>query len=247
MTAALSVDGLSFAYGKGGFALRDVGFDVTPGRFTALLGANGAGKSTLMGLLTRLFTPDDGVIKVCGQDMGRHPRACLAAMGVVFQQPTLDLDLTVRQNLTYAAGLRGLPRALVAPRIADLLGRFALTERAGDKVRLLNGGHRRRVELARALLHRPPLLILDEPTVGLDAPSRRDLVAHVHRLCADEGVAVLWATHLFDEVWAQDDVVLLHRGRVRATGGVADLLARTGTGNLADAFHALTAEAEAAA
>lgn len=245
MTAALSVDNLSFAYGKGGFALRDAGFEVAPGRFTALLGANGAGKSTLMGLLTRLFTPDEGVIRVCGQDMARHPRACLAAMGVVFQQPTLDLDLTVRQNLTYAAGLRGLSGRLVAPRIADLLGRFALTERAGDKVRLLNGGHRRRVELARALLHRPPLLILDEPTVGLDAPSRRDLVAHVHRLCADEGVAVLWATHLFDEVWGDDDVVLLHRGRVRATGGMADLLARVGTDSLADAFHILTAEAAA--
>lgn len=242
MTAALSVDGLCFAYGKGGFALRDVGFDAAPGRFTALLGANGAGKSTLMGLLTRLFTPDAGRISVCGQDLTRQPRAGLAAMGLVFQQPTLDLDLTVGQNLTYAAGLRGLSRAQAAPRIAGLLDRFALTERAGDRVRLLNGGHRRRVELARALLHRPPLLILDEPTVGLDAPSRRDLVAHVHGLCADEGVAVLWATHLFDEVWADDHVVLLHRGRVRATGGVADLLVRTGTASLADAFHALTAE-----
>lgn len=237
---ALAVDHLGFAYGKGGFALDGVGFTVAPGRFTALLGANGAGKSTLMGLLTRLFTPAVGDIRVCGHDLRRHPRAGLAAMGVVFQQPTLDLDLSVRQNLTYAAGLRGLSRADTAPRIADLLERFGLSARAGDKVRLLNGGHRRRVELARALLHRPRLLILDEPTVGLDAPSRRDLVEHVHRLCAQDGVAVLWATHLFDEVRDGDDVVLLHRGRVRAMGDVAALRACTGTDSLADAFQALT-------
>lgn len=241
MTAALSVENLSFAYGKGGFALREAAFTVEPGRFMALLGANGAGKSTLMGLLTRLFTPDAGSISICGHDLRRHPRAGLAAMGVVFQQPTLDLDLTVRQNLTYAAGLRGLSGRQTGPRIDELLERFTLTPRAGDRVRLLNGGHRRRVELARALLHRPQLLILDEPTVGLDAPSRRDLVDHVHLLCAQDGVCVLWATHLFDEVRDSDDVVLLHKGRVRATGTVPDLLAQSGADSLADAFHALTA------
>lgn len=239
MRAALTVGQLGFSYGKGGFALRGVAFSVEPGRFTALLGANGAGKSTLMGLLTRLFTPDTGAISIAGHDLRRQPGAALAAMGVVFQQPTLDLDLTVRQNLTYAAGLRGLSARQTAPRITELLDRFALSDRAGDKARLLNGGHRRRVELARALLHRPPLLILDEPTVGLDAPSRRDLVDHVHRLCADDGVAVLWATHLFDEVRDGDDVVLLHKGQVRATGSVPDLLSRTGAGTLGEAFATL--------
>lgn len=239
MKAALTVDQLGFSYGQGGFALSGVAFAVGPGRFTALLGANGAGKSTLMGLLTRLFTPDTGGIHIAGHDLRHRQGAALAAMGVVFQQPTLDLDLTVRQNLTYAAGLRGLSARQTAPRIAELLDRFALADQAGDKVRLLNGGHRRRVELARALLHRPPLLILDEPTVGLDAPSRRDLVDHVHRLCADDGVAALWATHLFDEVQDGDDVVLLHRGHVRATGGVPDLLSRTGAGTLGEAFGTL--------
>ncbi|MCH7478182.1 MAG: ATP-binding cassette domain-containing protein, partial [SAR324 cluster bacterium] len=119
-----------------------------------------------------------------------------ANIGVVFQQPTLDLDLTVRQNLLYHAALHGLGRTESLARIETELGRLGMAERARERVRRLNGGHRRRVEIARALLHRPGLLLLDEPTVGLDVPTRQAIVAHVHSLAREDGVAVLWATHL---------------------------------------------------
>jgi len=244
MTApALELRGVGFGHrpGAGGraFALSDVGFSIAGGQFTALLGVNGAGKSTLLSVVTRLFDATAGEVRVCGHSLTQAPLKALACMGVVFQQPTLDLDLSVRQNLTYAAGLRGLSQRAVAPRLEALLAQFGLAGRARDKVRALNGGHRRRVELARALLHRPRLLILDEPTVGLDVPSRRALVEHVHALCRDEGVAVLWATHLIDEIGVEDQVVVLHQGRVLTSGPVAEVNRRAAAGTLNQAFHTL--------
>jgi ABC-2 type transport system ATP-binding protein len=142
----------------------------------------------------------------------------MADLGVVFQQTTLDLDLTVRQNLRYFAALHGLSGRAADARIDAALARLGMAERAGEKARGLNGGHRRRTEIARALLHEPKVLLLDEPTVGLDAPSRAALTQHIHALCSDTGVTVLWATHLTDEVLDGDQVVLLHRGRVLADG-----------------------------
>lgn len=225
--------------GGKGFALRDVNFTVEAGQFTALLGVNGAGKSTLLSVITRLFNVGSGEVLVCGHSLTREPLKALGAMGVVFQQPTLDLDLSVTQNLTYAAGLRGMPRREARARIEQLLVQFELDGRANDRVRALNGGHRRRVELARALLHRPRLLILDEPTVGLDVPSRRALVEHVHAICRDDGVAVLWATHLIDEIGPEDHVVVLHQGRILTTGSVASVKTLTEAGSLNQAFHTL--------
>ena len=122
-----------------------------------------------------------------------------------------------------------------------MLGRLGLAERAGGKVRTLSGGMKRRVEIARALLHRPRLLVLDEPTVGLDMDSRRDIVEHVHRLCREEDLAVLWATHLIDEIWPDDRVVLLHRGRVRAAGAIDEVVRAADAGDLGDAYQQLTA------
>ena len=240
--AALAIDGVSFGYARRApRALEEVAFAVPGGGFTALLGPNGAGKSTLMALVTGLFAAETGRIAVCGHDLRRSPRAALAAMGVVFQRPTLDLDLTVEQNLRYAAALHGLARRGTAARSEELLGRLGLADRAGAAVRTLSGGTRRRVEIARALLHRPRLLILDEPTVGLDIDSRRGIVEHVHRLCREEGLAVLWATHLIDEIWPGDSVVLLHQGRVRASGGIAAVVGAAAAGDLADAYRRLTA------
>ncbi|MGE3292001.1 MAG: ABC transporter ATP-binding protein [Geminicoccaceae bacterium] len=236
--AALEVQGVSYGYTRAVKALDLVSFSVPAGRFTALLGPNGAGKTTLMALVTRLFSAEAGTIRVCGHDLAHEPRAALAAMGVVFQRPTLDVDLTVEQNLRYAAALYGM--ADVSGRIAEVLRRMRLSERAGTKVRTLSGGMKRRVEIGRALLHRPQLLVLDEPTVGLDMESRRDLVEHVHALCRDEHLAVLWATHLIDEIAPEDRVVLLSRGKIRATGAIGEVVAAAGASDLGAAYRRLT-------
>lgn len=217
----LAIHDLSFFYGPM-VALDGLSLEVPAGRFCALLGPNGAGKSTLFSLLTRLFVAPKGQITVAGHDLGRAPRASLAAMGVVFQQPTLDLDLTVRRNLLYFAALHGISGREADRRVAEALDRLGMAERAGEIVRALNGGHRRRMELARALIHRPRVLLLDEPTVGLDAAARAAITDHAHDLAA-EGMAILWATHLTDEVRDGDDLVVLHHGRVRAQGRAGDL------------------------
>ncbi|NSX56229.1 ATP-binding cassette domain-containing protein [Sulfitobacter sp. 1151] len=217
MNKGLSVKGVSFAFGRKQ-ALVDVSFSVEPGVFCALLGPNGAGKSTLFSLLTRLFTTPDGQITVGGYDLAKHPRAALAQMGVVFQQTTLDLDLTIRQNLRYFAALHGLSGRGATVRIDAALDRLDLADRAGEKARTLNGGHKRRTEIARALLHGPSILLLDEPTVGLDAATRRAITDHVHSIADQDGITVLWATHLTDEIVANDQVVILHQGRILRDG-----------------------------
>lgn len=241
MTAALDISRVSYSYGSR-MALDDVSFTVDAGRFTALLGPNGAGKSTLFALATRLLSIPEGRIGVFGADLARTPGAALRRMGIVFQQSTLDLDLSVAQNLRYFASLHGIGRREADRRMEAELSRLDMAERAGEKVRALNGGHRRRAEIARALLHRPSLLLLDEPTVGLDLPTRRRLIDHVHALCRDEGIAALWATHLIDEIdTACDAVVILHQGRVRAAGTAAAVM---GPVSLDQAFNTLTGAAE---
>jgi ABC-2 type transport system ATP-binding protein len=242
---ALVIEQVSFAYGRTQPALDEVGFRVPAGRFTALLGPNGAGKTTLMSLVTRLFHSRGGSITVDGFDLERDSRAALAAMGVVFQRPTLDLDLSVEQNLRYAASLQGLSHKRAAQRIAYELERLGIADRRRSPARTLSGGLRRRAELARALLHEPRLLILDEPTVGLDIDSRRGIVEHVHRLCRERDLAVLWTTHLIDEIWPDDQIVILGEGRVRAVGTTEAVLAQAGSANLADAYKQLTAVARA--
>jgi ABC-2 type transport system ATP-binding protein len=236
---ALAVDGVSHRYGPRQ-ALADVSFAIQPARFAVLLGLNGAGKSTLFSLVTRLYGTQQGRIHIFGHDVSRTPGEALRVLGVVFQSRTLDLDLSVMQNLTYHAALHGIGRREAQARGHDVLARIALTDRAKDKVRSLSGGQMRRVEIARALLHRPRLLILDEPTVGLDVRSRADILNHVRQLVAEHGVCVLWATHLIDEVAETDDVVVLHHGRVLAHGPASRMIADTGTHDIRGAFARLT-------
>lgn len=239
----LEVEQLSFAYGPRK-ALDEVGFRVQPGECAILLGPNGAGKSTLFSLVTRLYDAPAGQIRIAGRSLRQDSYAALSRLGVVFQQPTLDLDLSVAQNLRYHAALHGLSRKEAERRIGEELERQGMYGRRDEKVRQLNGGHRRRVEIARALLHRPVLLLLDEPSVGLDVPSRRALVEYIHALCRSRGVAVLWATHLIDEIGEDDSLIVLHKGQVRAKGTVREVLAGQGVDTVSAAFHRLTAEGE---
>lgn len=234
--SGLSVKDLGFSYGARR-ALDGVSFDVTPGRFCALLGPNGAGKSTLFVLMSRLFTSTEGTIEIAGHDLSRHPRAALARIGIVFQQPTLDLDLSVRRNLSYFAALHGIGGRQASHRIDAALERLGMAERAAERARDLNGGHRRRAEIARALVHDPSVLLLDEPTVGLDAASRAAITRHVHELALDGGLTVLWATHLTDEVYPGDQLIILHRGKVLADGRAESV---AGSRPLADVFLEMT-------
>jgi ABC-2 type transport system ATP-binding protein len=238
---ALAIDGISHSYGARR-ALDNVSFEVRPASFTALLGLNGAGKSTLFALITRLFGVQRGRIGIFGHDIGRTPGEALRLLGVVFQPRTLDLDLSLTQNLLYHAALHGIARREARLRAADLLARIGLSDRAGHKVRDLSGGQMRRLEIARALLHRPRLLLLDEATVGLDVKARADIVGHVRQLVAEQGIGVLWATHLFDEIEQTDDLVVLHQGRVLAKGPATRVIADSGGSDVNAAFARLTTQ-----
>jgi ABC-2 type transport system ATP-binding protein len=240
---ALEFNHVSHSYGARK-ALDDVSFTLAPGAFCVLLGLNGAGKSTMFSLITRLFALQKGVIRLLGRDLSISPGSALAELGVVFQSRTLDLDLSVAQNFYYHAALHGIGKAEAAARTQKLLEAVGLADRAKDKVRNLSGGQMRRAEIARALLHRPRLLVLDEPTVGLDIGARADILKLVRGLIADEGLSVLWATHLTDEVELGDEVLVLHKGRMLAEGGVANLLRQTGAADMRAAFVAIVGEKE---
>ena len=236
----LDVRDLNFVYGKRQ-ALHKVNFVLNRGEFHALLGPNGAGKSTLFSLISRLFALQDGEILLNGNNLRQSPAQALRQIGMVFQQSTLDLDLSVAQNLHYHAALQGIPTQLRQQRIELELQRLEMADRIDTRVRQLNGGHRRRVEIARALIHQPSLLLLDEATVGLDTRSRREINRHVRRLCAERGVTVLWATHLIEEIEAEDTVTLLHQGKVLATASSAQIIRDSGEPDLVQAFESLTA------
>ncbi|TNH39979.1 ABC transporter ATP-binding protein [Paracoccus haeundaensis] len=236
MTAALQIDHVSHNFGAVQ-ALDDVSLTVPRGGFTALLGVNGAGKTTLFSLVTRLYNNRSGMIRVAGHDLRREPSQALARLGVVFQSRAMDADLTIRQNLIYHASLHGIPGRLARPCIDQVLGQVDLADKADTRVTALSGGQSRRAEIARALIHSPDLLLLDEATVGLDVKSRAEVLALTRRLIARDGVSALWATHIMDEIDPADDLVILHRGRVLRQGRAADI---AGPHGLTRAFLDLT-------
>ena len=236
---ALDVSELTFEF-PGKLALDQVSLSVPYGRFSVLLGANGAGKTTLYSLVTGLYSPRSGEIEILGHNLRRQASRALAGIGVVFQRPTLDLDLTVLQNLRYFASLQGLSGRDSANRIRDGLARHQLEGFIDKKINQLSGGERRRVELVRALLHQPKLLLMDEPTVGLDIRSRSDFLSHVRSLCRNDEVGVLWATHLTDEVERSDHLFVLHQGRMIASGVVVEILDSVDARDVGEAFKKLT-------
>jgi ABC-2 type transport system ATP-binding protein len=227
----LNAENLHKSYGKT-HALQGVSLQLRAGEMVALLGPNGAGKSTLLQLLTGLFSPDQGRIEVLGHDMRQNASRALAGLGVVFQQSALDLDLTVRANLLFHTDLHGLPRAVARERIQDGLALMGLTEQIDALTRGLSGGTRRKVELVRALLHQPRVLLMDEATVGLDPASRQQLLTTVRSLTAQRQVAVLWATHLIEEIKVADRLLLLHRGAVRFDGSIDTFMAQAESDDL---------------
>ena len=220
-------------------ALNQVGIKINPGDFTVLLGLNGAGKTTLYSLITRLYNNRSGSIKIYGYDVRDQSSDALKNIGVVFQQPTLDLDLNVEENLYYHSSLHGISKIEAKKRIKREISRIELEDKLGVKVRSLSGGQRRRVEIARALLHNPKLLLLDEPTVGLDIGSRQLILKHVKKLCREKKLAVLWATHLMDEFDKGERVVIIHNGKILKSGEVGEIVKDTRTKNIRDAFNKL--------
>ncbi|MER8464850.1 ATP-binding cassette domain-containing protein [Mesorhizobium sp. M1396] len=237
--AALDVAGIGHSYGPKR-ALNDISFSVAPATFTVLLGLNGAGKTTLFSLISHLYDTRRGSIRIFGHDVCRASGEALRRVGIVFQARTLDLDLSVHQNLSYHASLHGIAEREAQQRIAALLDTVGMQGRQHDKARSLSGGQMRRIEIARALLHRPLLLLLDEATVGLDIESRAGILATIRKLVETEGIGVLWATHLIDEVEDGDHVVVLRQGELAAKGKVADVVRDTSANSIRAAFSKLS-------
>jgi ABC-2 type transport system ATP-binding protein len=238
-TPVISFDAVSKSYGALK-ALDAVSFSVGEGAIVGLLGPNGAGKSTLFQVAAGLFAPDGGSVSVLGKSYGDASSDILRQLGVVFQARSVDLDMSTRANLRFHGQLFGLSGKLLAERI-DAVARFLDIGDLLDRlVRTLSGGNQRRVEIARALINQPKLLLMDEPSVGLDTTARLALVEHLRRERDAHGTSILWSTHLVDEVEAADWIVLIDKGRVVLAGTPADVIAAAGTRTLAEAYVALT-------
>lgn len=215
--SAVVVEGLTYRYGSR-VALDEVGFSVEAGEIFGLLGPNGGGKTTLFSLLSSLRRVEEGRVRVFGRDLGAAPTEVRRQIGVVFQAASLDPNLTVEENLMHQGHLYGLRGAALAERSAELAGRLSVAERLGERVAKLSGGLRRRVEIAKSLLHGPRLLLLDEPSTGLDPGIRRELWTLLEELRRRDGVTILLTTHFMEEGDRCDRVGLLDRGRLAAIG-----------------------------
>lgn len=213
--AAIAIEGLSHRYGDH-LALDQLTFSVASGAIFGLLGPNGGGKTTLFRILSTLLPVQNGQVRMLGLDVNRQPDAARRQFGVTFQSPSLDTRLTVRENLRHHGHLYGLSGASLRSRIAELLAQLNLSDRANDLVQTLSGGLKRRVEIAKGLLHEPRLLLLDEPSTGLDPGARIDLWAYLAKLKTDNGMTILVTTHIMDEADRCDQLGILDRGRLVA-------------------------------
>lgn len=226
-TDALEISNLSHRYGTRA-ALTAVSFSVSVGELFGLLGPNGGGKTTLFKIVSTLITPIDGSVRVFGRDVVAEPDQVRRQIGVVFQSPALDLQLRVDENLRHHGRLYGLHGRRLTERIRAVLALVRLDDRATELVGTLSGGLRRRAELAKALLPAPKLLILDEPSTGLDPGARRDMWEHLEQLRRQDHTAIVVTTHLMDEAARCDRVGVLHQGRLVAVGAPDALTAAIG-------------------
>jgi ABC-2 type transport system ATP-binding protein len=223
----IEVRNLTHRYGDR-VALSNVAFEVKRGEIFGLLGPNGGGKSTLFRVLATMMAPTEGRAAIAGHDVVREPAAVRRKVGVVFQTQSLDKALTVEENLRAQGHLHGLSGATLRERMEGAMARLGLHDRRKDLVETLSGGLRRRVEIAKALLHRPQVLLMDEASTGLDPAARRELSRHVEELRAQDGVTILLTTHILEEAARCDRLILLHQGRIVAAGSPGDLCARIG-------------------
>ena len=225
-------------------AVKDISFAVKPGELFAFLGPNGAGKTTTIKMLTTLLTPTSGSIRIDGLDPNKHHNDVRRRFGIVFQDPSLDSELTAAENMELHGVLYGVPRKLRAERTERLLKLFELWERRNDATKKYSGGMKRRLEIARGFLHTPKILFLDEPTLGLDPQSRNQLWSHVKSLNESEGTTVFLTTHYMDEAErVAQRIAVIDHGKIVAQGTPAELLAQTKTDSLEGAFLALTGSA----
>ncbi len=225
-------------------AVRDISFAVEKGEIFAFLGPNGAGKSTTIKMLTTLLRPTSGTITLAGHDPARDPEEVRRSFGIVFQDPSLDDELTARENMDFHGVLYGVPAKLRRTRIEELMKFVELWDRRDSLVKEFSGGMKRRLEIARGLLHHPKVIFLDEPTLGLDPQTRNHMWSYLQELNKKEGITVFFTTHYMEEAARiAQKIAIIDHGTIIASGSAADLTAQTGTASLEDAFLKLTGSA----
>ncbi len=240
MTDIIKVEHLTKKFGDFE-AVKDISFAVEEGGIFAFLGPNGAGKSTTIKMLTTLLHPTSGTMRVDGHDPITEPAAVRRAFGIVFQDPSLDEELTAWENLEFHGVLYGVPKEVRRKRMDEMLKLVELSDRSGSFVREFSGGMKRRLEIARGLLHHPRIIFLDEPTLGLDPQTRNHLWSYVQRLNVEEGITVFFTTHYMEEAdKVARRIAIIDHGKIVAEGSGAELKQSTGTDSLEAAFLALT-------
>ncbi len=225
--AVVEIDQLRHSYGDR-TALKGVSFSVRPAEIFGLLGPNGSGKTTIFRILSTLMVPSGGRATIMGRDVAASPAAVRREIGVVFQSRSIDLKLTARENLIHVAHLYGIHGAAQRRRVDEMLKRVSLDDRAHDRAETFSGGMQRRLELAKGLLHHPSVLLLDEPTTGLDPGARRDLWQYLQLLRDQEGVTIIVTTHLMEEAEKCDRLAILSEGNLVALGTPAELKSEIG-------------------
>jgi ABC-2 type transport system ATP-binding protein len=240
MSTVISVRNVSKKF-KEVVAVNDVSFDVREGEIFAFLGPNGAGKSTTIKMLTTLLRPTEGSLFLSGHDVIKEQDAARKIFGIVFQDPSLDDELTAYENLELHGVLYGMDKKIMRQRMEELMVLVELWDRRDSRVKTFSGGMKRRLEIARGLLHHPKILFLDEPTLGLDAQTRKLLWEHIRKMNDSEGMTIFFTTHYLEEAEAiADRIAIIDHGKIVATGNAEELKTSTNTNTLEEAYLALT-------